>query len=262
MWICFESCSQPTWPLSVALVEESPRWFFISANTSCLSRPDEYLWWYCQECGARSLSKQMYDCKNFRNLPRWQVALPSGHLRRFLQPLWPLLNPLLKKHLMSGLKVETTCSSVFLLAFLFTYSSSSSGFAFSSRDISAYWASSPVTRRYQHCFQILSNCLWSLSHRQRSQISDQPLTFAFPLSSWCQLDIQAFAGIRIESWKKLDLFQPAAGHNLRDGDWGQVEDCVWGRESMRSGNLGGERESSTWNKLKIVAKLLYEHFVD
>ena len=37
-----------------------------------------------------------------------------------------------------------TCSSVFLLACLLTYSSKSSGFAFSIRDISAYWASSPA----------------------------------------------------------------------------------------------------------------------
>ena len=209
----YESCSQPTWPLSVAFVEESPRWFFISANTSCLSRPDEYLWWYCQECGARSLSKQMYDCKNFRNLPRWQVALPSGHLRRFLQPLWPLLNPLLKKHLMSGLKVETTCSSVFLLAFLLTYSSNSSGFAFSSRDISAYWASSPVTRRYQPCFQLWSNCLWSLSPPEKSNFRP---AFDFRLPSFLMMPTGYSGFCRNQNWKLEEIgpFPTSSGSEL------------------------------------------------
>ena len=62
------------------------------------------------------------------------------------------------------ISTEATCSNVFLLAFLLTYSSNSSGFAFSSRDISAYWASSPATKNCSRLFKIF------LPHRQRSQI--------------------------------------------------------------------------------------------
>ena len=86
----------------------------------------------------------------FDNLPGRQVALPPCHLCRFLQPLWPLFSPLVEndqiRYQGDGQAIEVTSSNVFLLAFLLTYSSNSSGFAFSSRDISAYWASSPAIK--------------------------------------------------------------------------------------------------------------------
>ena len=123
----------------------------------------------------------------FDNLPGRQVALPPCHLCRFLQPLWPLFSPLVEndqiRYQGDGQAIEVTSSNVFLLAFLLTYSSNSSGFAFSSRDISAYWASSPAIK--------IGNLVSTFSrffqpHRQRSQIWGQPLTSSFPLSSWCQ----------------------------------------------------------------------------
>ena len=201
MWIGSESCSQPTWPLSVAFVEESPRWFFISANTSCLSRPDEYLWWYCQECGARSLSKQMYNCKNFRTPSKMTgcsslgspSTVSSTSLTASQSTAQKASNVRTKSwnHLFQRLLARIPLH-IFLQQFWIRLQQP---WHFSVLGIFS------CNKKISACFQLLSNCLWSLSHRQRSQISDQPLTFSFPLSSWCQLDIQTFAEIGIESWK-------------------------------------------------------------
>ena len=171
------------------------------------------------------------------NLPGRQVALPPSHLCRFRQPLWPLLSPLVENdqipdQIRSGWwTIEVTCSKVFLLAFRLTYSSNSSGFAFSSRDISAYWASSPATKT---CFCPTSSCprFFSLTAREVNfEASLWPPPPLFPHdASWL---------FWLYNWRGRNsdvCFRPVAGQNLRDGDWGQVEDCVR-EESMRSGNL-------------------------
>ena len=171
------------------------------------------------------------------HLPGGQAALPPSHLCRFLQPLWPLLSPLVENdqipdQIRSGWwTIEVTCSNVFLLAFRLTYSSNSSGFAFSSRDISAYWASSPATKT---CFCPTSSCprFFSLTAREVNfEASLWPPPPLFPHDA-CWLS-------RLYNWWGRNsevFFRPVAGQNLRDGDWGQVEDCVR-EESMRSGNL-------------------------
>ena len=154
---------------------------------------------------------------------------------------------LFKYHLTEGpWTTEVTCSNVFLLAFLLTYSSNSSGFAFRSRDISAYWASSPATKNWQPRFfhKTGYSRFFSLTAREvEFQASLWPSPSLFPHdASWLFMLWQLSELPLKLPGIELDRIRPAAGWNLHDGDWGQVGDCVR-EESMQSGNHCGKSES-------------------
>ena len=168
------------------------------------------------------------------NLPGRQVALPPSHLCRFRQPLWPLLSPLVENYQIPDQGDEQLKSPV----------PKSSCWR-------SVWHILPIVRD-SPSVAVTSLHIGHLHLQQKLVSGKHPVAQDFLASPPEKSTLRPAFDLLLPSFLMMPAdyldftigggrnsevcFRPVAGQNLRDGDWGQVENCVR-EESMRSGNL-------------------------